>query len=351
MKIKLLYLGICLTLFACNSEKNSYTSKDYSKKTNQTAKEVKLNNATQIVPVPEDVIEEDTEPKQEHPLLVANGPIPYELEEFFGEGPRYITEFAEMVFAYKDSTDDKALIDVMIKHNIIRDIYVGSRNEKIEDSNPHLDDFRKVKITGSDDWFYFMDVDFDDWDYSPVNASPHRKQFVLNSKGEIVYKLGAYDIQFIHLNDPEAYTMMVHCVSAGYSGTYFLMQMHEGKMSFVSPHNRPNHEIELYLTVFQGRSIAPWPHDRYLTITDVNQDGYEDLRMRCLHYSDYSKMDSILNLKTVDLNDDKCKDYIKRGYYHFEEISYVYDPKLKSYYLSQEQIPYYDSLSNFLDPL
>ena len=349
MKIKLLYLGICLTLFACNSEKSGYTSKDYSKKTNQTAKEVKLNNATQIVPVPEDVIEEETEPEKEPNLVVANGPIPFEFNYHFRKDSHYVPEFAEMVFAYKDSTDDKALIDVMIKHKIIRDIYVDHLNRKIEDTNPHLDDFRKIKITGSDDWFYFMDVDFDNGRYMPIINLACRGQIVLNESGEIVYYNEAEDTDLIHLNDNEAYTLLVHYMTVGYSGTYFLMQMHEDKMSYVSPHKDPNHELELYLTVGQGREIAPYPSNRHITIIDVNLDGYEDLRMRCIHYTDYSKMDSILNLKTVDLDNDKCKDYIKRGYYHFEEISYVYDPKLKNYYLSQEQIPYHDSLVGFLE--
>ena len=96
-------------------------------------------------------------------------------------------------------------------------------------------------------------------------------------------------IDFIHLNDKDAYTLLVHFITPGYSGTYFLMQIHEEKMAFVSPHNNPNHELELYLTVHQGRSLSPWPSDRHLKITDVNQDGYEDLRMRCIHYSDYKE--------------------------------------------------------------
>lgn len=349
MKSKLLYLAICLILFACNKEESSYTSKAYSNKISQTSKEVELNNATQIVPVPEDVIEENTEPKQEHNLQVANSPIPFEFNYHFRKDSHYVPEFAEMVFAYKDSTDDKALIDVMIKHKIIRDIYVDNLNRKIEDSNPHLDDFRKIKITGSDDWFYFMDVDFDNGRYMPMINLACRGQIVLNESGEIVYYNEAEDTDLIHLNDNEAYTLLVHYMTVGYSGTYFLMQMHEDKMSYVSPHKDPNHELELYLTVGQGREIAPYPSNRHITIIDVNLDGYEDLRMRCIHYTDYSKMDSILNLKTVDLDDDKCKDYIKRGYYHFEEISYVYDPKLKNYYLSQEQIPYHDSLVGFLE--
>lgn len=350
MKSKLLYLSICLTLFACNSEKSSYTTKDYSKQTNQTSKEVKLNNATQIVPVPEDVIEEDTEPKQEHPLLVANGPIPFDLENFFGEGPRYIPEFAEMVFAYKDSTDDKALIDVMIKHDIIYDIYIGSRNQKIEDSNPHLDDYRKLKITGSDEWYYFIDVDFDNGMYMPTMGIPFKEQFLINSKGEIVYSFEGDYTKLIHLNDPEAFTLLVHYMTPGFSGTFFLLQMHEDKMAFVSPHNNPNNELELYLTVLQGRPVTPWPNDRHLTITDVNQDGYEDLRMRCIHHSEHIDLEGILDFDTVDLDDDKYKNYIKRNYYHFEEISYLYDPRLKSYYLSQEQIPLFDSLHPFINP-
>ena len=184
----------------------------------------------------------------------------------------------------------------------------------------------------------------------PNISLPFRAQIVLNESGEIVYYFKAEHIDFIHLNDQDAYTLLVHFITPGYSGTYFLMQIHEEKMAFVSPHNNPNHELELYLTVHQGRSISPWPSDRHLKITDVNQDGYDDLRMRCIHYSDYKEYDGVIDFHTMDLDDDKYKDYIKRGYYHFEEISYVYDPKLKSYYLSQEQIPHHDSLYKFINP-
>ncbi len=354
MKSKLFYLLICLLLFACNKNKTSYTSKAYTEKTKQQSVEIANRKKTESEPSVQGTFKTETESESEieidYNLLVANGPIPFDLEYFFRKDSQYIPEFAEMVFAYKDSTNDKALIDVMIKHDIIYDIYTGSFDQKIEDSNPHLDDFRKIKITGSDDWFYYMDVDFDNSYYMPTNALPYRAQFLLNSKGEIVYKFGAYDIKFIHLNDPNAYTMLVHYVTFGYSGTYHLMQIYEDKIAFVSPHNRPNYEIELYLTVLQGRSITPWPNDRHLKIIDVNQDGYEDLRMRCIHHSEHIDLEGILDFDTVDLNDDKYKDYIKRNYYHFEEISYLYDPTLKSYYLSQEQIPHYDSLYQFINP-
>ena len=360
MNSKLLYLSICLALLACNKERSSYTSKTSSENTKQTSIETAITNEykpeTDLLGVPKTEIETSAEIKTEtaveieYNLLQANGPIPYDLENFKALDNYYIPEFAEMVFSYKDSTDDKALIDVMIKHDIIYDIYTGVFDKKIEDTNPKLDDFRKIKITGSDEWYYFMDVDFDNAIYMPNISLPFRAQIVLNESGEIVYFFEADHIDFIHLNDRDAYTLLVHFITPGYSGTYFLMQIDKGKMAFVSPHNNPNHELELYLTVHQGRSISPWPSDRHLKITDVNQDGYDDLRMRCIHYSDYKEYDGVIDFHTMDLDDDKYKDYIKRGYYHFEEISYVYDPKLKSYYLSQEQIPHHDSLYKFINP-
>jgi hypothetical protein len=361
VKSKLLYLSICLVLFACNKEESSYTSKAHSEKTKQTSIETAVRNESNPKPEVLNTSNDNnlktevkntslTKIKTENNLLIANGPIPYDLEEFYGKGPRYIPEFAEMVFNYKDSTDDKALIDVMIKHDIIYDIYTGVFDQKIEDSNPRLDDFRKIKITGSDDWYYFMDVDFDNAMYMPNSSLPFRAQIVLNESGEIVYFAEAEHIDFIHLNDSDAFTLLVHFVTPGYSGTYFLMQMYEGKMAFVSPHNKPNHELELYLSVAQSRSITPWPNDRHLRVTDVNQDGYEDIRIRCIHHSEYIDLEGILDFDTVDLDDDKYKEYIKRNYYHFEEISYLYDPRLKSYYLSQEEIPHYDSLYPFINP-
>ena len=358
MKNKLLTLSICLSLFACATENNNQKEDPTPEKGSQT-NEVFVEEVNQTIIEPEPVSKQevitDTAPVEEKtetvkPKLKANGPIPYDLNHFKPLKNYNIPEFTELVFAYQDSTDDKALIDVMIKHDIIYDIYSGLFDKKIEDINPHLDDFRKIKITGSDDWFYFMDVDFDNALHMPMSALPFRAQIIVNDSGEIVYFFEAQDIEFVHLNDSEAYTLLVHFVTSGYSGTYFLMEMNEGEMAFVSPHKNPNHDLELYLTVHQSRYVAPWPSDRHLNIIDVNNDGYNDLRMRCIHYSDYVDMDGILDLDTVNLDDDKYKDYIRRNYYHFEEISYLYDPKLKSYYLSQEEIPHRDSLYNFINP-
>lgn len=357
MKNKLLTLSIYLSLFACDTDSDKNKADAGSENINQSteilAEEISQTSLELEQEKPEDLADTLVQYKNQEiilPEIKGYGPIPYKLDHFKPLDNYYIPEFAEMVFTYKDSTDDKTLIDLMIKHDIIYDIYSGSFNEKIEDSNPHIDDFRKIKITGSDDWFYFMDVDFDNALHMPNSALPFRAQIVVNDSGEIVYFFEAHNIKFIHLNDPEAYTLLVHFVTTGYSGTYFLMQMNEGKMAFVSPHKNPNHDLDLYLTVHQSRYISPWPNDRHLTIIDVNNDGYEDLRMRCIHYSDYIDMDGILDLDTVDLDDDKYKDYIKRNYYHFEELSYLYDPKYKSYYLSQEEIPYYDSLYLFINP-
>ena len=198
MKSKLLYLSICLVLFACNKEKSSNTSKTYSENTKQTSIETAVTNEykpeTDLLGVPKTEIETTAEIKTEtaveieYNLLQANGPIPYDLGNFKALDNYYIPEFAEMVFTYKDSTDDKALIDVMIKHDIIYDIYIGVvETKKLRIRIHTLDDFRKIKITGSDEWYYFMDVDFDNAIYMPNIDLPFRAQIVLNESGEIVY--------------------------------------------------------------------------------------------------------------------------------------------------------------------
>ncbi|UTX49923.1 hypothetical protein [Chryseobacterium sp. MA9] len=127
--------------------------------------------------------------------------------------------------------------------------------------------FKKVKINGSDQDYYFIEYD---WKTGPTAGYPWKNQILLTSEGKLVKILFAQRYEFIKIFPKQNPFLLATLVTGHGNGGHEIYKVTADSLVNIYDGNVKTYDTDEDNRVYE-------PHELQLKIKDYNNDGFNDI--------------------------------------------------------------------------
>ncbi|WP_426482489.1 hypothetical protein [Chryseobacterium sp. R2ACT005] len=137
----------------------------------------------------------------------------------------------------------------------------------LQQESEKITTFRKVKINGSDQDYYFIEYD---WKTGPTAGYPWKNQILLTSDGKLVKTLFAQRYEFIKIFPKQNPFLLATLVTGHGNGGHEIYKITADSLVNIYDGNVKTYDTNEDSKVYE-------PHELQLKIKDYNNDGFNDI--------------------------------------------------------------------------